>query len=253
MPPEISVVIPAYKEGERLPPFLEQLVDALVRQPTPVVELVVVDDGSGEAHAQREREAVKAGQQKLELAGSAHRLTFVGAEVNRGKGGAIRRGWEEAAKSARWLGFLDADGAICAEEFCRMARMLEASEGFDVLAGSRIRMAGRDIQRSLFRHLQGRVFATLTEVMLGLGFYDTQCGAKFFRASVLRPELERLAEERWLLDLEVLALMQNRGARFMELPIDWTDQADSRVRFLSDAAKMFLGLRQIQRRRASWG
>lgn len=253
MSPAISAVIPAYKEGERLPPFLEQLVEALLKQPTPVVELVVVDDGSGAEHARIEREAVTAGQQKLERAGSAHRLTFVGLEVNRGKGAAIRRGWQEAAKSANWLAFLDADGAICAAEFCRMARLLEDSTGFDVLAGSRIRMAGREIHRSLFRHLQGRVFATLTELMLGLGFYDTQCGAKFFRASMLRPELERLAEERWLLDLEVLALMQNRGARFVELPIDWRDQADSRVRFLTDAVKMFLGLRQIQRRRTSWG
>ncbi len=132
-----------------------------------------------------------------------------------------------------------------------MAGMLQELP-IDVLAGSRIRMAGRFIERSLFRHLQGRVFATLTDVMLELGFYDTQCGAKFFRASLLRPELSRLVEERWLLDLEVLALMKDRGARCLELPIDWVDQADSRVRFLTDAVRMFLGLRQVQKHREVW-
>jgi hypothetical protein len=137
---------------------------------------------------------------------------------------------------------------VSAREAWRLVRMLPALSDVDVLAGTRILMAGRSIRRSLHRHLQGRVFATLVERAFGLGFYDTQCGLKLVRASRLRPLLPRLTEDRWLLDLEVLVLLARAGARMREVPIDWADPGGSKVTPGLDALRMAMGLWRMRRR-----
>jgi dolichyl-phosphate beta-glucosyltransferase len=246
----ISVIIPAYNEGERLPPHVEQLVRIGLEHPSPAVEFIVSDDGSAPEHVERQRACVEEAQATLARAGAPHRFTYLTAERNGGKGSAIRRGWRNASADARWLAFLDADGSVGAEDFFRLAGLVAASEDADVVAGSRILMAGRRVSRSLFRHLQGRVFATFTDLHFQLRFYDTQCGVKFFRASLLRPLLPLLREERWLLDVELLALMKRSEARAIEVPIDWEDVEGSKLVPGMDALRMLWGVTQLKQRLA---
>jgi glycosyltransferase involved in cell wall biosynthesis len=244
----VSVVIPAYNEGERLPPYVEQLVEEAIRRPSPVVELVVSDDGSTPEHAQQLRACVAAAQATLARAGSPHRVSYVAAERNAGKGSAIRRGWSQVSPEATWLAFLDADGSVDAREFFRLAALVAASSEVDVVAGSRIIMAGRRVTRSRFRHLQGRLFAAITDLQFHLRFYDTQCGVKFFRAALLRPLLPELREERWLLDVELLALLQRRNACALEVPIDWAEVGGSKITPGLDTLRMLWGLTRLKRR-----
>ena len=246
--PVVTLVIPAYREGGRLPALLDDLVREGLAGSAPATEVVLVDDGSPAPHPAQERLAVEAAQGRLAAAGSAHRIRFVAAARNRGKGAAIRFGWAQADAGSAWLGFLDADGAVSAREAWRLVRLIEAPDAPDVLAGTRMLMAGHVIERSLYRHLQGRVFATLAENLLHLGFYDTQCGIKLFRAALLRPILPTLREDRWLLDLEVVALLQRAGARCREIPIDWSDPGGSKVVPGLDALRMLGGLSRLRRR-----
>jgi hypothetical protein len=88
----------------------------------------------------------------------------------------------------------------------------------------------------------------VVEQSFRLGFYDTQCGLKFARAPLLRPQIERLQEGGWMLDVELLGRMKQAGAKFAEVPIDWADAGESKVRFGIDAARMFLSIQRIKRR-----
>ena len=248
--PFISVVIPAYNEGQRLPRFVGELTRVFLERPSPPVEFIVVDDGSRPEHATLQRACVDDAQARLAATGAAHRFTYVEAPRNQGKGSAIRLGWRIASPRVTWLAFVDADGAISAEELHRLVEMTTSTAGrdTDVIAGSRILMAGRRVVRNLHRHLQGRVFATLTDSNFGLHFYDTQCGVKLIRAALLRPLLEVLHEERWLLDIELLVLLKRQGARALEVPIDWEDFGGSKVIPGLDGLRMFWGLVQLRRR-----
>jgi len=154
---------------------------------------------------------------------------------------------ESCAADASWLTFIDADGAIPAREYWRVASLLPAAEA-DVVCACRIKMAGRTIDRTLFRHFQGRVFATFAEELFHLGYYDTQTGMKAFRASMLRPILPRLQEERWLLDVELLVLMRQAGARAIEVPIDCYMRGPSSLAFGLDPLRMGVQLVKLRSR-----
>src|SRR6186997_1372561 len=214
----ISTVIPTYNEGDRLLAFLGDWAAAGLAHSNVTATAIVVDDGSRVEMAQAHEAAVARVARELSAAGSRHRIEYIRAERNRGKGAAIRLGWSRAAADATWLTFIDADGAIPAREYWRLTAMLPVIEA-DVVCACRIKMAGRTIDRTLFRHVQGRLFATFTEELFHLGFYDTQTGMKAFRGSMLRPLLASLREERWLLDVELLVLMHSVGARSVECPI----------------------------------
>ena len=244
--PSLVSVIPAYNEGDRLFAFLQDWAATAARHDTIQVTGVVVDDGSRAPEAARHQHAVDTANRTLAET-TCHRLRYLRAAQNQGKGASIRWGWQEAGGEADWFGFIDADGALPAREFWRLASAL-ADAGADVVCGSRIKMAGRTIERSLFRHLQGRAFATAVDELFHLGTYDTQCGLKFFRASLVRPMLPTLQESRWLLDVELLARAQRAGARCLEMPVDCFQRGGSSLIFGVDSVRMFVRLLQLRRR-----
>ena len=69
---------------------------------------------------------------------------------------------------------------------------------------------------------------------------------KFFRASVLRPVLPRLQEDRWLLDVEILARLRDAGARLTEVPVDCYQRGGSSLAIL-DPARMMMRLMRLRR------
>src|SRR2546425_107173 len=122
--PLVTTVVPTYNEGDRLAAFLhdwsqESLACADVR-----VALIVVDDGSDSSYARSHRSGVEHANALLRQASAPHTVEYVCDRQNRGKGAAIRRGWEIAPKESAWLGFVDADGAVGASEYWRVTAQL---------------------------------------------------------------------------------------------------------------------------------
>ena len=134
------------------------------------------------------------------------------------------------------VGYLDADLSTRPGEFLRLADELERTQAQAVL-GSRVSLLGTNIARRAFRHYTGRIFATIASLTLGVPVYDTQCGAKVFRAS---PALERALSEpfhsRWAFDVELLGrliIINQQAGRLpadgiLEVPLrTWTDVGGS--------------------------
>lgn len=245
--PSLVSVIPAYNEGDRLFRFLQDWANSSAAHTCVRVTGVVVDDGSRDAEAARHQDAVDSANLLLARSEGGHQLRYLRAARNQGKGASIRWGWREAGGDADWFGFVDADGALPSREFWRLVSTLPTTST-DIVCGSRIKMAGHTVERSLFRHLQGRVFATAVEELFHLGMYDTQCGMKFFRSSYVRPVLPLLQEDRWLLDVELLARLHQAGARCLEAPVDCNQHGASSLVFGVDSAKMLVRLVRLRRR-----
>ncbi|MCA9536840.1 MAG: hypothetical protein KC593_24325, partial [Myxococcales bacterium] len=143
------------------------------------------------------------------------------------------------------------------DELPAFVETLVARPDVDMVLGARVALLGRRIDRKLYRHAYGRVFATAVSQLLSLEVYDTQCGAKLFRVnSHLQAVLERPFLSRWIFDVEILARYVARyeaeglevADRVVELPLRvWTDVAGSKVG-VADAARAFVELGRIGRR-----
>src|SRR6185436_4041368 len=127
-------------EGDRLAAFLGDWAAVGLSHPQLSVTAVVVDDGSKPEMAAAHQAAVERVAEGLTGKRAPHRVEYVRAERNRGKGAAIRLGWNHAAADASWLTFVDADGAIPAREYWRVTSLLPATDA-DVVCACRIKMA----------------------------------------------------------------------------------------------------------------
>src|SRR5258707_15437935 len=84
--------------------------------------------------------------------------------------------------------------------------------------------------------------------MLGAHFSDAQCGFKAVRADVARQLLPLVVDTGWFFDTELLVLAERAGMRIHEVPVDWTDDPDSRVDVVATAVEDLRGVARVARR-----
>jgi dolichyl-phosphate beta-glucosyltransferase len=235
---ELSVVIPAFDERERIGASLDSMRGWLEER-HPSHEVLVVDDGSRDETA-----AIVA-----RAAERWPRLQLLRLDANRGKGAATQRGVLQARGA--WVLCSDADLSTPIEE---ADRLLEAGRRADVVIGSRS-IEGADITRRqpLHRVLMGRVFNIATRAVTPGHHADTQCGFKLFRRDPARDVFSRLTIEGFAFDVEVLYLAHRLGYRVAEVPVTWHNDERSSVRIWRDPAKMFVDIFQIRRRHRGLG
>ena len=229
------VVVPCYNEERRILPgeFL-----ALARR----VHLLFVDDGSTDG----------TGAILSSLAGQSPQVEVLRLESNVGKAEAVRRGLVRAlGMGAALVGYYDADMATPGTELLRLVETAERRPELTGVLGCRVARLGSSIDRRAVRHYLGRVYATMASAVLGLAVYDTQCGAKVFRAGdALCAALARPFRSRWSFDVELLhRLLHGDGtsapvapAALCEVPLEsWRDVGGSKLS-LAAAAGAFADL-----------
>jgi dolichyl-phosphate beta-glucosyltransferase len=209
---DISVVIPAYNEAERLGSTLEQAVDYLSRRNLSY-EILVVDDGSRDRTVQVAEAFADRGVQVIRH------------ERNRGKGAAIKTG-VLASRGAEVL-LSDADASTPIEELERLQRKLPEAP---VVLGSRA-VAGADIRQHqpFYRELMGKTFNLIIRLVGVRGLNDTQCGFKLLKGEVAREIGAELAIDGFAYDVELVWLARRHGYKVVEVGVIWVDSPDSRV------------------------
>jgi dolichyl-phosphate beta-glucosyltransferase len=242
--PRVAVVVPCFNEERRLDAraFTAAEIDGHE------LELVFVDDGS--------TDATRAVLERIRQERPAH-TRVVELRPNAGKAEAVRRGILDALeRSPDAVGFWDADLATPLSEVPAFIEVLENRPEIDVVIGSRVKLMGRVIERRPWRHYLGRLFATAASVALDLPVYDTQCGAKLFRATpAIRQVFEAPFRARWVFDVELIARFlalhaedPDHGARCIyELPLrQWIDIHGSKLK-TADFVKAAVDLAMIRK------
>jgi dolichyl-phosphate beta-glucosyltransferase len=225
--PEVSIVIPAFNEEQRLPPTLEKIA-TYVREKRPSAEVIVVDDGSTDntfAVAESWKERIP-------------QLRVISNGSNRGKGYSVRHGSLEAR--GQIVLFTDADLSSPIEEADKLLATLQAH---DVAIGSRaVDRSLIEVHESAFREFAGIIFNRIVRVTLRLPFVDTQCGFKAFRRERCRIVFEQQTIERFGFDPELLYLARHHGLSTVEVPVRWAHSPATKVNMMRDSVQMFLDI-----------
>jgi glycosyltransferase involved in cell wall biosynthesis len=225
----LSVVVPAFREAERIATTIEQIRRELL----PAVgegelEVVVVDDGSGDGTA--------------EAAASADLVLAMA--VNQGKGAAVRAGMLAAAGRTR--AFTDADLSYAPSQIARLLAEVEA--GWDVVVGNRYHAdTTTTVATSALREVGGRVVNAATRLVLRDHHPDTQCGLKAFRSDVAELLFAHTRIDGFAFDVELFMLADRYGLSLCDVPVELENSGRSTVRVARDASRLLVDLARIRR------
>jgi glycosyltransferase involved in cell wall biosynthesis len=224
---DVSIVIPAYNEEDRIVPCLAQTLAYLDAQSWKS-EVVVVSDGSRD----RTVEVAESFSGKHKTA-----VRTLEYQPNRGKGYAVKYGMLRA-EGAKIL-FMDADYAVPISEIEKTFPLFDA--GNSVVFGSRT-VPGAQVEevQNLPRRISARIYTLIQNLYLGISFPDTQCGFKMFTREAAQDLFSRQKLTSVIFDPEILWLAKQRGYKAAQFPIRWRHVGDSRIQYTGFRKSLFV-------------
>ncbi len=235
------LVTPVWNDSRRLEPYGRELAAELSRRRSDI-RWIIADDGSRSDEKPR-LEALLAEYRETHANTTLHLATS-----HRGKGAVVREAWG-LAPDAAWLAFVDADGSVSAAD---MLDLIDHARGTGHSAlGVRVRTEKTHIEEGLLRGLRHRGFLAAVRLIIGVRSADTQCGAKVLRGPDFRSVANKLCEPGWAFDAELLAELHAAGHAWDEVPVNWIEKGQSRIRPWADSFNMLAALLRIRRRMRS--
>jgi dolichol-phosphate mannosyltransferase len=204
------IVVPTYNERENVAALVARLLEV-----APAADVLLVDDGSPDgtaAHAE-------------ELFGAHPRFSVLRRAGARGYGRSLVDGYRRCIERgyAR-LVQLDADFS---HDPARIPALVEASEGADVVIGSRYCAGGRVENWPLRRRLLSRFANEYVRRITGLRAHDATSGFRCYTQRALRRLLDgRVAAEGYAFLVEAVFHAQREGLKVAEVPITFTDRRE---------------------------
>lgn len=163
--------------------------------------------------------------------------------AEKGRGRALRTVW--LASDSPVLAYMDVDLSTDLAALLPLVAPLISGHS-DIAIGSRLTRSSR-VVRGPKREVVSRCYNLLLHGTLATRFTDAQCGFKAIRADVARALLPLVEDTGWFFDTELLVLAERSGLRIHEVPVDWIDDADSRVDVLATALADLRGMARVAR------
>lgn len=231
----VDIVVPVFNEEKALPGCLHVLLAYLSTQFPFDWTITVADNAStdGTLAAARRVAAVSPRVRVLHLA-------------EKGRGLALRQAWGSSAADV--VVYMDVDLSTGLDALLPLVAPLVNGHS-DLAIGSRLAAGSRTV-RGPQRELISRGYNALIRLSHGARFSDAQCGFKAARTEVIRPLLAKVADNSWFFDTELLLLAEHNGLRVHEVPVDWVEDTDSRVRIARTAWEDLRGLLRVARAKA---
>lgn len=236
---ELTIVIPAYNEQDRIKPTLKHTMAYLENQPF-ASQVIVVSDGSRDNTAQVASAFGQVDNVQLDV------LEY---HPNRGKGYAVKYGMQRA--SGKVVMFMDADYAVPISE-CRKGLSL-INQGYDIAIASRAIAGARiDLRQNFLRQLSARIYTFIQNLYLGIHYPDTQCGFKLFTREAAHRLFAMQKLYSVIFDPEILWLARKNDYTVAQFPVQWTHVGDSRIQYDSIGKSLFvfqelLRIKQVHR------
>jgi glycosyltransferase involved in cell wall biosynthesis len=228
--PQVEIVVPVYDEEATLALSVRRL-HRFLREEFPFTwRIVVVDNAStdrtAEIGAALARELPSVGFLRLE---------------RKGRGRALRAAW--SLSDAQVVCYMDVDLSTDLRGLLPLVAPLVSGHS-DLAIGTRLAHGAR-VVRGPKREVISRGYNRLLRTTLRARFSDAQCGFKAVRADLVPDLLPEVRDDGWFFDTELLVVAQRRGLRIHEVPVDWVDDPDSRVRIIRTALEDLRGVARL--------
>lgn len=235
---DLSVVVPAYNEEQRLPKMLDDAltflearrkdksklssIDHPYNSTKFTYEVIIVDDGSSD-------ETTNCGLKYSKKFGE-EKVRVITLEENRGKGGAVKAG--VLASHGQYVIFADADGASKFSDIVKLEKFMHQNKQCDLVIaiGSRAHMEEEALAtRSAFRNILMKGFHGLVWTCCVRTIRDTQCGFKMFNRQAAELLFHNCHNESWAFDVELLYLAEQTNCVMGEIAITWQEIDGSKI------------------------
>jgi dolichyl-phosphate beta-glucosyltransferase len=226
---ELSLIIPAYNEADRLAEGFTRLAPVLEVLDPATVEVIVVDDGSSDDTVQRAHEVY----------GHLAHVRYVQQPTNLGKGAALRLGMGLA--TGRDVITIDADMAIDPAQLPLFVTSLRDSA---FVPGSRA-IQGRINYDARLRTWAGTIFNRFVRHYTRTSQRDTQCGCKGFQLGTARLLALLAMVDGFAFDVELFYLADRLELGVRPLLVTWQDVEGSSVQPLRVARTMLRDIRAL--------
>jgi glycosyltransferase involved in cell wall biosynthesis len=160
----------------------------------------------------------------------------------RGRGRALRYAWTQS--DADVVTYMDVD---LSTELPALPRMIKSIvvDGFSVATGSRLLPESRTT-RSPKREFISRCYNVLVKAVLWTSYSDAQCGFKALSRKAVADLVPEVEDQAWFFDTELLTLAEKRGHPIADLPVQWIEDDDSRVKIVKTAWEDIKGVMRLR-------
>jgi glycosyltransferase involved in cell wall biosynthesis len=228
--PQVDVVVPVCDEQAALERSIRRLYRYLSAEFPFTWRIVIADNASADATP-----AIAAA-----LAAELPGVGVLRLE-RKGRGRALRAAW--SASRARVVCYMDVDLSTDLRALLPLVAPLMSGHS-DLAIGTRLAHGAR-VVRGPRRELISRGYNRLLHATLRARFSDAQCGFKAVRRDAVDSLLAAVRDDGWFFDTELLVVAQRRGLRIHEVPVDWIDDPDSRVRIVRTAIDDLRGVARL--------
>jgi len=239
--PYLSVIIPSYNEQQNFERgVLEEVINYLQQQ-TYSWEIILTDDGSTDGTGEN-----------LDKFAGQHSNVKVLHNPHAGKGPTVQSGMLAAV--GEWCLFTDFDQSTPMSELAKLWPFIQ--QNYQVVIGSREITGAKRDKEPWYRHLMGKGFNLMVQILAVPGIYDTQCGFKLFSQSAAQQLFSKLIiygrhQERrdaftGAFDVEALYLANKFGFKVKEVPIFWKHHHTDRVSPIKDSIRMLIDIIKIR-------
>ncbi|MEY2588910.1 MAG: hypothetical protein QOJ67_894 [Acidimicrobiaceae bacterium] len=234
--PVVDIVVPVFNEAGALSASIRRLHDYLVER-FPLTWVITIAD-----NASTDATWLLASELAAELPG----VRAIHLD-EKGRGRALRAAW--SSSDAQVVTYMDVDLSTDLSALLPLVAPLVSGHS-DIAIGTRLAPSAR-VVRGTKREVISRGYNALLKATLHSAFSDAQCGFKAVRAPVARDLMPLIEDDGWFFDTELLVLAERSGLRIHEVPVDWTDDPDSRVDIIRTAKDDLKGIvRMLLRPRA---
>jgi len=228
----VDVVIPVLNEQAALGSSVETLRSFLIEHCPYAWRIVVADNGS------KDRTPEICAELKERYPGQ---VDFIRLE-QRGRGRALRAAWTRS--DADVVTYMDVDLSTNLRALPPLLAALIHSD-YDLATGSRL-MHGAIVTRQWKREIISRAYNLLIHLLFWNRFRDAQCGFKGATRRAVEELLPQVKDQEWFFDTELLLKGERQGYRIFELPVEWIEDLDTRVKIVKTATDDITGLLRVR-------